>query len=330
MRYREFGRTGWSVSTIGFGAWEIGGEFGRVDDAESLAALHTAVDQGVNFFDTSDVYGFEGNGHSEKLLGRLKRERSEPILIATKVGRRINPHVASGYNHANLSACIDECLKRLGVERIDLVQLHCPPYEVYYRPETFAALDDLVQAGKIRHYGVSVQKVEEGLKAIEFPNLQSVQIVFNLFRQRPAELFFAEALRRKVAVIARVPLASGMLTGKLRPDTRFEDNDHRVVNRNGEIFDKGETFSGVDYATGLKAVEELRALVPAGLTLAQFALRWILQFEAVTTAIPGAKRPAQVTDNVAAADAPPLSDEAMTRAREIYDRLIRADVHPRW
>lgn len=330
MRYRDFGRTGWSVSTIGFGAWEIGGEFGRVDDGESMAALHTAVDQGVNFFDTSDVYGFEGDGHSEKLLGRLKRERSEPILIATKVGRRINPHVAGGYNRQNLGDCIDQSLARLGVERIDLVQLHCPPYEVYYRPETFAALDDLVQAGKIKHYGVSVQKVEEGLKAIEFPNLQSVQIVFNLFRQRPAELFFAEALRRKVAVIARVPLASGMLTGKMKSDTRFEDNDHRVVNRNGEIFDKGETFSGVDYATGLRAVDELRPLVPPGLTLAQFALRWILEFEAVTAAIPGAKRPAQVVDNVAAADAAPLSNEVMARTREIYDRLIRADVHALW
>lgn len=330
MRNRSFGRTGWEVSPIGFGAWEIGGEFGRVDDNDSLAALHKAVDLGINFFDTSDVYGANGDGHSEKLLGRLKRERREPILIATKAGRRLHPHVAEGYNRANLEAFVDQSLKNLGVERIDLLQLHCPPPEVYYRPETFEALDEIVRAGKLQHYGVSVQKVEEGLKAIEFPNVQSIQIVFNLFRQRPAELFFGEALRRGVAVIARVPLASGMLTGKMKTDTVFEPDDHRIVNRNGEIFDKGETFSGVDYQTGLAAVEELRALVPAGMTFAQFALRWILDFEAVTCTIPGAKYPAQVVDNAQAAEWSPLSAEVHAQARSVYTRRIRDLVHARW
>ncbi len=330
MRSRSFGRTGWEVSPIGFGAWEIGGEFGRVDDNESLAALHTAVDLGVNFFDTSDVYGSNGDGHSEKLLGRLKRERREPILIATKAGRRLRPHVAEGYNRVNLEAFVDQSLKNLGVERIDLLQLHCPPPEVYYRPETFDALDDLVKIGKIQHYGVSVQKVEEGLKAIEFPNVQSVQIVFNLFRQRPAELFFGEALRRKVAIIARVPLASGLLTGKMRPDTVFEPDDHRVVNRNGEIFDRGETFSGVDYPAGLAAVDDLRPWVPSGMTLAQFALRWILDFEAVTCTIPGAKHAAQVLDNVRAGEFPQLSPEVHLQARSVYDLRIRGLVHARW
>jgi aryl-alcohol dehydrogenase-like predicted oxidoreductase len=301
-----------------------------MNDGESMAALHKAVDLGVNFFDTSDVYGAGGNGHSEQLLGRLLRERSEPIYIATKVGRKLNPHTAAGYTLANLAGFVEQSLKRLGAERIDLLQLHCPPPEVYYMPETFAALDELVRQGKVQYYGVSVQKTEEALKAIEFPHLQSIQIVFNVFRQRPAELFFREALRRQVAVIARVPLASGILTGKMRPDTTFDPDDHRVFNRNGEIFDRGETFSGVDYATGLQAVEELRPLVPPGTSLAQFALRWILMFDAVTCAIPGAKLPAQVEDNARAADLPPLSDEAMAAVKAIYDRRIRALVHHYW
>lgn len=330
MQVRSFGRTGWKVSAIGFGAWEIGGEYGHVDDAESMSALHKAVELGINFFDTSDVYGAAGNGHSEKLLGRLKKECHETIYIATKAGRRLNPHVASGYNRQNLGNFVDQSLKNLAVEQIDLLQLHCPPTEVYYRPETFAALDDLVQAGKLRYYGVSVQKVEEGLKAIEFPNLQSVQIIFNIFRQRPAELFLQQASRRQVAVIARVPLASGMLTGKMKPDTQFEKEDHRVFNRNGEVFDRGETFSGVDYASGLQAVDELRSLVPAGFTMAQFALRWILNFEGVTCTIPGAKRPSQVEDNARAADLPPLSEATMQQVKAIYDRKIRPMVHQYW
>jgi aryl-alcohol dehydrogenase-like predicted oxidoreductase len=327
MNYRELGRTGWKVSEISFGAWAIGGAWGETDDRESLAALHRAVDLGVNFFDTADVYG---DGRSERLLAQLKRERSDKIIIATKVGRRLDPHVASGYNRENLSAFIDRSLKNLETDALDLVQLHCPPTEVYYNPELFAALDDLVKQGKIRHYGVSVEKVEQALKAIEYPGVQTVQIIFNIFRQRPAELFFDEARKRKVGILARVPLASGMLTGKLTARSQFAEDDHRAFNRHGEAFDRGETFSGVDYETGLRAVEELRALLPAGMTMAQFALRWILMFDAVTCAIPGAKRPSQAEDNARAADFPPLTAQTMRAVREIYERRIQPLVHHYW
>ena len=327
MQYREFGRTGWHVSEISFGAWAIGASWGAVDDSESMAAIHRALDLGCNLIDTADVYG---DGHSERLIARLRKERNEPFYVVTKAGRRLNPHTADGYNEANLTAFVERSLRNLETDALDLVQLHCPPTDVYYRPEVFGALDDLVQAGKIRHYGVSVERVEEGLKAIEYPGVQSVQIIFNLFRMRPAELFFPEATRRKVAILARVPLASGMLTGKLSHDTTFAADDHRQFNRHGEAFDVGETFSGVDYETGLQAVEELKALVPPGMTLAQFALRWILMFDAVTCAIPGGKRPSQVEDNSAAAELPPLTDAQMTAARDIYDRLIKPQVHQRW
>ncbi len=327
MQYSELGRTGWRVSTSSFGAWAIGGSWGDVDDQESVAALHTAVDLGVNFFDTADVYG---DGRSERLLRQLRQERSEEIVVATKAGRRLDPHVASGYNRQNLTAYVHRSLENLGTETIDLLQLHCPPTEVYYMPETFGILDDLVQEGKIRYYGVSVEKVEEALKAIEYPNVQSVQIIFNIFRQRPAELFFPEAKRRRVSILARVPLASGLLTGKMTRETTFEPDDHRKFNRYGEEFDRGETFSGVDYETGLDAVEELRQLVPEGMTMAQFALRWILMFDAVTCVIPGARRPAQAEDNALAADLEPLSEETMTQAGDIYQRLIRDQVHHYW
>ncbi len=327
MQYRALGRTGWKVSTISFGAWAIGGAWGEVQDDESLAALHRAVDLGVNFIDTADVYG---DGRSERLIAQLKKSRKEEIIVATKAGRRLNPHVAAGYNKANLTAFVERSLKNLDVEALDLLQLHCPPTEVYYMPETFGALDDLVQAGKLRYYGVSVEKVEEALKAIEYPNVQSVQIIFNIFRMRPAGLFFQEALRRKVGILARVPLASGLLTGKLTRETAFEKDDHRAYNRHGESFDRGETFSGVDYETGLAAVEELRALLPQGMSMAQFALRWILMFEAVTCAIPGAKRPSQAEQNVAAADFPPLSPEVMAKVQAIYDAKIKPLVHHYW
>jgi len=327
MQYRLLGRTPWNVSTISFGAWAIGGSWGKVDDRDSLAALHKAVDLGVNFFDTADVYG---DGRSERLLRRLRQERSEEIIIATKAGRRLEPHVASGYNRQNLTAFIERSLDNLGVEALDLVQLHCPPTEVFYMPEVFGILDDLVQAGKLRFYGVSVEKVEEALKAIEYPSVQTVQIIFNIFRQRPAELFISEALRHKVGILARVPLASGLLTGKLSPSSSFERDDHRSYNRHGESFDRGETFSGVDYATGLQVVEELRTLVPPGASLAQFALRWILMFEAVTCAIPGAKNPRQAEENALAADLPALSPATMKQVTEIYARSIRPLVHHYW
>jgi len=325
MHYREFGRTGWQVSEVSFGAWAIGGSWGKVDDHESVAALRRAIELGVNLIDTADVYG---DGHSEQLIARVIK--NQPVHVITKTGRRLNPHVASGYNAANLTAFVERSLRNLDTDCLELVQLHCPPAEVYYRPEVFGALDDLVKAGKIRYYGVSVEKVEEALKAIEFPNVQSVQIIFNMFRHRPAELFFKEAQRRKVGILARVPLASGLLTGKLTPHSTFAADDHRHFNRHGESFDQGETFSGVEYETGLQAVEELRALVPGGATLAQFALRWILMFDAVSCVIPGAKHPAQAEDNIHAADLPALSGATMAKVREIYDTHIRAQVHQRW
>jgi aryl-alcohol dehydrogenase-like predicted oxidoreductase len=327
MEYRELGRTSWKVSAISFGAWAIGGSWGPVDDKNSLAALHRAAELGVSLFDTADVYG---DGRSERLMAQLKRERKEEIHIVTKAGRRLDPHTASGYNRENLTAFVERSLKNLETDTLDLVQLHCPPTEVYYRPEVFGVLDDLVKQGKLRYYGVSVEKVEEALKAIEYPGVQTVQIIFNIFRQRPAELFFKEARRRKVGILARVPLASGLLTGKLTRSSTFAADDHRQFNRHGEAFDRGETFAGVDYETGLQAVEELRPLVPPGATMAQFALRWILMNEAVSCAIPGAKTPAQAEDNVRAADLPPLSDATMAKVREIYDRRIRELVHHYW
>jgi aryl-alcohol dehydrogenase-like predicted oxidoreductase len=327
MQYRELGRTGWKVSTISFGAWAIGGSWGSVDDRESLAALNRAIDLGVNFVDTADVYG---DGRSERLVSELRRQRKETIYVATKAGRRLNPHTAEGYNRENLVAFVERSLKNLGVEAIDLLQLHCPPNDVYYNPDVFQVLEDLVTAGKLRHYGVSVKSPEEGLKAMDFPNLQSVQIIFNMFRLRPSDLFFEQAKKRRVGILARVPLASGLLSGKLTQQTTFEPDDHRQFNRGGEAFDVGETFAGVDYETGLQGVEEVKAVCPPGMTLAQFALRWILMFDAVTCAIPGAKRPSQAEENCVAADLPPLSVAAMDAIRRIYDERIRAQVHHRW
>lgn len=327
MQYRELGRTGWKVSTISFGAWAIGSAWGSVDDDESAGALRRAVELGVNFFDTADVYG---DGHSERLLAQLKREHKEDIIIVTKAGRRLNPHVASGYNRVNLTSFIERSLKNLETDCLDLVQLHCPPTEVYYMPETFGVLDDLTKQGKIRYYGVSVEKIEEALKAIEYPNVQSVQIIYNIFRQRPADLFFPRAQQHKVGILARLPLSSGMLTGKLTRLSTFAADDHRQFNRHGESFDRGETFSGVDYDLGLDVVEELRPLVPEGWSMAEFALRWILMADAVTCAIPGARRPSQAESNCRAADLPPIDAATMAQVREIYDRRIKPHVHHYW
>jgi len=328
MNYRPFGRTGWQVSEISFGAWAIGSAWGElVSESDALAALHTSIDQGVNFIDTADVYG---DGRSERLIAQILKERSEQIYVVTKAGRRLNPHLASGYNRENLTTFVERSLKNLAVEALDLVQLHCPPTEVYYMPETFGVLDELVQAGKIKFYGVSVEKVEEALKAIEYPDVQSVQIIFNIFRQRPADLFFEQAQRRQVGILARVPLASGLLTGKMRPNTTFHAEDHRNFNRHGQAFDVGETFAGVDYDTGLAAVERLRKLVPAGVSMAQFALRWILMFEAISCAIPGAKNRQQAEDNIQAANLPPLPPETMAEIKAIYETMIREQVHHRW
>jgi aryl-alcohol dehydrogenase-like predicted oxidoreductase len=298
-----------------------------VSDKDSLAALHAALDGGVNFFDTADVYG---DGRSERLMAKLKRERKEKFYIATKAGRRLPKQTPKGYSRGNLTSFVERSLRNLDADVIDLLQLHCPPTEVYYMPEVFGALDDLVKAGKLRHYGVSVEKVEEALKAVEFPNVQTVQIIFNILRQRPAELFFAEAQKRKVGILARVPLASGMLSGKITSDSKFAKDDHRAFNRHGEAFDRGETFSGVDFETALRAVEELKKLAPKNVALAQLALRWILEFPAVTCAIPGAKRPAQVAENIASSDLPPLSATTMKKIRAIYDAEIRPLVHHCW
>jgi aryl-alcohol dehydrogenase-like predicted oxidoreductase len=320
--YRRLGSTGYDISPIGLGTWAMGGSFGAVNDSDSLATLNRALDLGVNFFDTADAYG------SEPLLGKLRRQRSDPFYIATKMGVRINPD-PKAYTRENLAGFTDESLMNLGVEAIDLMQLHVPPIEAI-NAETFGILDELVAQGKIRHYGVSVERIEQAEKAITFPNVGSIQIIFNIFRQRPAEVFFAEARRANVGILARVPLASGMLTGKMSASTKFASDDHRSYNRHGEAFDKGETFSGVDFETGLAAVEELRALVPPGMTMAEMALRWILMFDDVTSTIPGARRPAQAEDNIRAADLPPLSDETMADIRAIYDRHIRPQVHGLW
>ncbi len=330
MEYRELGRTGWKVSAISFGAWAIGGSWGTVDDDASVAALGRAIDLGVNFIDTADVYG---DGRSERLIAqlrRLRRTRGETIHVATKAGRRLDPHTADGYHRKNLTSFVERSLKNLSVEALDLLQLHCPPTEVYYRPEVFGILDDLVKAGKLQFYGVSVERVEEALKAIEYPNVQTVQIIFNIFRQRPADLFFEQAKRRGVGILARVPLASGLLTGKMKPDTKFEADDHRAFNRHGESFDRGETFAGVDYKTGLQTVEQLRALIPNGMTMPQFALRWILKFDAVTCAIPGAKSAAQAEENVRTADFPALSGETMSKIKDLYNERVRELVHHYW
>ena len=327
MKYRTLGRTGWKVSEISFGAWAIGGAWGQVSDEESMAALNQAIDSGINFIDTADVYG---NGHSHSLIAQLKKSRKEEIVVATKLGRRLPKQTVEGYSRENITSWVEDNLRTLDTEALDLLQLHCPPTSAYYHPEIFGVLDDLVHAGKIRFYGVSVERVEEALKAMEYPNLQSVQIIFNCFRQRPSELFFAQAKLKQVGILARVPLASGLLTGKFRADSQFADDDHRNFNRHGQRFDAGETFSGVDYDLALSTVDEIRALVPPETSMSQFALRWILMFDAVTCAIPGGKRPSQVADNAHASDLPPLTPEAMEGIRNIYDTKIRPLVHQRW
>jgi aryl-alcohol dehydrogenase-like predicted oxidoreductase len=327
MEYRKLGRTGWEVSAISFGAWAIGSAWGSVNDKDSLEALHAALDAGVNFFDTADVYG---DGRSERLLAQLKKERTDQFYIATKAGRRLNPHISAGYNKKNIAEFIERSLKNLNTDIIDLLQLHCPPAEVYYMPEVFGILDDLVQAGKIRFYGVSVEKVEEALKAIEYPGVQSVQIIYNIFRQRPSELFFGEAIKRKVGIIARLPLSSGLLTGKMSKLSKFEQDDHRSFNRHGEAFDRGETFSGVDYELGLDIVEQLKQLVPAGMTMTQFALKWIIMNPAITCTIPGAKNIKQAEENFSSAGKPPIPDSVMKKIKEIYDDRLRNLVHHYW
>jgi len=315
-------------SRVGFGAWAIGGFWGPADDDVSMAALHAAVDAGMTFIDTADVYG---DGRSERLVARLRRERpGEALTVATKAGRRLPVQTPDGYSRENLTAWIDDSLRNLATDSIDLLQLHCPHPGVYDRPEVFGILDDLVTAGKLRAYGVSVETVDEGRGALRYPNVRSVQIIFNMFRLKPAEAFLAGAARQQVAIIARVPLASGLLTGKLSSRSTFAADDHRQFNRHGELFDRGETFSGVPYDVGLQAVDRLRPLVPRGMTFTQFALRWILMRPEVTTVIPGARTPEQARENAAAGQAPPLDSATMAAVASVYDELIRPHVHHLW
>mgnify|MGYP006287093249 CR=1 FL=1 len=327
MKYRKLGKTGMEVSEVSFGTWAIGSEWGKTDDSESLAALEKALEMGVNFFDTADVYGM---GKSEQLLAELKERHKEDFYIATKAGRKLNPHIAEAYTVENIRGFIEDSLRNLKTDALDLLQLHCPPTDVYYNPDLFLGLDKMVQEGKLKNYGVSVEKVEEALKAIEYPGVKTVQIIFNMFRQRPAELFFTEAIKKEIGIIVRVPLASGLLTGKMTKETSFPDDDHRKFNRNGESFDKGETFAGVNFEKGLEAVEELKKLCPKDMSLAQFALRWILMFDAVSCTIPGAKRTSQAEDNIKAANFSGLPSSTMEDVQRIYNRYIREDVHQRW
>ncbi len=327
MEKRRLGKTGWDASVIGFGGWAIGADWGETDDDTSRAALRAAAAAGVNFFDTADVYG---DGRSERLLAGLRRELSEPIFVATKVGRRAPEQRVEHYRPENLVAWVDRSRENLETETLDLVQLHCPPTDLYYHPEVFAALDDLVARGAVAHYGVSVERVEEALKALDYPGVATVQIIYNIFRQRPAARFLAAARNAGVGVIVRVPLASGLLTGKMTPDTKFAANDHRNYNRHGEAFDVGETFAGVDLQTGLAAVEELRALVPPGQSMADVALRFCLSDPAVSTVIPGAKNPDQARENAAAGELGPLDTSTLERLAEIYWGRIAPKVHHRW
>lgn len=327
MKFRKLGKTNFKVSEVSFGGWAIGGSWGNVEDEQSMAALREAVDQGINFFDTADVYG---DGRSETLMAKLRKETDKKIHIATKAGRRLDPHIAEDYNKENLNRFVDRSLKNLDVDRIDLLQLHCPPTEVYYQKEVFEALEEMVKAGKIKNYGVSVEKVEEAMQALEYENLATVQIIYNMFRHKPGDEFLTKAKEKDVGIICRVPLASGLLTGKFSKDSTFAEDDHRNFNRNGQEFDKGETFSGVDFELGLKAVAELEKIKPEDLTMAQFALKWILMNDAVSCVIPGGKKPWQVKDNAAASEAAELTDEVMEKVDEIYDEYIRDSVHKLW
>lgn len=327
MQTRMAARLGTKISEIGFGAWAIGGSWGEVSEADAEAALNAALDAGVTFIDTADVYG---DGRSERIIAKVLNSRggTRPF-VATKAGRR-EGNQPEHYTRAKLEGYIDRSLANLETDALDLVQLHCPHPAIYYMPEVFDTLDDLVKAGKLKHYGVSVEKVEEGLKAIEYPGVASIQIIYNMFRQRPERLFFREAKAKGVAVIVRVPLASGLLTGKMTKDTEFARDDHRKFNREGRAFDKGETFAGVPYEEGLAAVEELRPLVPGGAPMAAFALRWILMNDAVTTVIPGAKNAAQAKANADAATLAPLSAETMAAVKAIYDKRIARHVDQCW
>ncbi len=327
MKYRIFGKTNWKVSEVGLGTWALGGGWGRVSKSDAIGVLEKAIERGINFFDTADVYG---DGKSEQLIGRVLKSTDQKIYVATKFGRRLDPHVSSGYTKDNLERFLDRSLGNLGVDTIDLIQLHCPPIDLYYKPEVFEALDSFVEQGKIQHYGVSVEKVEEGLKAIEYPGVVSVQIIFNIFRQRPSELFFEQCKKKNIAVIARVPLASGLLTGKMSLATKFPEDDHRNYNRQGKFFDVGETFSGVDFEIGLKAVEELKGIKPDDISCVQMALKWILMHSEVSCVIPGAKNTKQLEENISASELTDLDPDVLKGIKTVYENFVKPTVHHRW
>ncbi len=327
MKYRIFGKTNWKVSEVGLGTWALGGGWGRVSESDAIGVLEKAIERGINFFDTADVYG---DGKSEQLIGQVLKSTDQKIYVATKFGRRLDPHVSSGYTKDNLERFLDRSLGNLGVDTIDLIQLHCPPIDLYYKPEVFEALDSFVEQGKIQHYGVSVEKVEEGLKAIEYPGVVSVQIIFNIFRQRPSELFFEQCKKKNIAVIARVPLASGLLTGKMSLATKFPEDDHRNYNRQGKFFDVGETFSGVDFEIGLKAVEELKGIKPDDISCVQMALKWILMHSEVSCVIPGAKNTKQLEENISASELTDLDPDVLKGIKTVYENFVKPTVHHRW
>ncbi|MCU4741520.1 aldo/keto reductase [Natronoglomus mannanivorans] len=327
MDRRALGTTGWDVTEIGLGTWNIGSDWGEVSEEEGRAAVRAALDSGIDFLDTADVYG---DGRSERLIAEVLADHDAEPVVATKAGRRLDPHTADRYTHENLERFVDRSLENLETDTLDLLQLHCPPTDAYYQPETFDALESLVEAGKIAHYGASVERVEEGLKAIEYPGVETIQIIVNPFRQRPTELFFREAERRDVGVIVRVPLASGLLTGNLDADTEFPEDDHRNYNRDGDAFDVGETFAGVPYDVGLEAVDELRPTVPEEWTMAQFTLRWILDHDAVSTVIPGSTSPDHIEQNVEAAGLRELTEDERDDVEAVYGEYVREHVHHRW
>jgi aryl-alcohol dehydrogenase-like predicted oxidoreductase len=327
MNYRTLGKTKYKVSEIGYGSWSLGGDWGDVSNAQAVETLKSVVHSGINFIDTADVYG---DGRSESIIGEFKQNTQSEVLIATKAGRRVRPHVATGYTREHIHEFVSRSIENLRIPTLDLLQLHCPPPEVYDMPEVFEILDELVTKKMIRFYGVSVEKVEEAQKAISYPNVATVQIIFNMFRQRPVEQFFAEAIQKNIGIIVRVPLASGLLSGKMNQQTQFPQNDHRQFNRHGEAFDVGETFAGVDFTTGLSAVEALRNIKPQEYTMSQFALKWILMQPAVSTVIAGAKNPSYVAENAHTSDLPPLSVETMQQVEDIYTQTIKPLVHTRW
>ena len=327
MECRKLGKTGFNVSEIGLGTWQVGGKWGEIfNDANADRIINTAIDAGINFIDTADVYSA---GLSERAIGRVLRSRGERVYVATKCGRQLNPHVNEGYQPAALRKFVEASLRNMNLDCLDLIQLHCPPTEVYYRPEIFELFDTLKQEGKILHLGVSVEKPEEALKAIEYSNVCTVQIIFNMFRHRPADLFFKEAKRRDIGILARVPLASGLLTGKFGKESVFSKDDHRNFNINGAAFDKGETFSGIDYAKGLEAIEEVKNIFP-NQDLAAIALKWILMFKEVSCVIPGASTPEQALSNLKAMNLPDLSIEEMDAVKAVYEKFIKNPVHYKW